>query len=646
MMRNACLWLLALALAGCAGGPARHPTTYDQINADLANGGTDRVKPARPEAVGAALLPPLRVEMPAMGGKPLEQRFDLVVNNAPANQVFMGIVNGTKYSMLVSPDITGTISVNLKDVTVFEALDAIREMYGYEYKVEGARIYIQPMTMQIRIYKVNYLIGRRSGGSDLRVSSGSISTSSSSSGSTNSSSTTSGSTTSPLESSGISTVTRTDFWAELEDSVRTVIGCKMTTRSGGGVGGVATAGMALGASGQGAVARSLSGQAQPRDPGEESMGRRGVDGCEGGRSVVVNPMSGVLVVRAMPAEQRDVNDFLKASQLSVERQVILEAKILQVELRDGYQAGVNWAGIANMGRSSVALGRSSGTFVANSGTNTGVQLTTTTYDANGNAVTPTSTVDALNFNPLLKATGGIFGIAIANQNFATMLEYLQTQGNVQVLSSPRIATLNNQKAVLKIGTDEYFVTGVTSNNTTTAIGATSTPTVTVSPFFSGIALDVTPQIDEDNMITLHVHPSVSKVSTVTKIVDLGTAGSMSLPLASSDVSETDSVIRAMDGQVVAIGGLMKQTMSETRSQVPGAGDIPFLGALLRQTNQTSVKTELVILLKPTVIKDDATWQHDLQDSQRRVESMNRGFSYGGRSEVFGVGAESRRPPAP
>jgi len=611
------LGLFVMVLAGCSATPPKHGTTFDEIDAELSKAGQDRVKPAKADVVGAALLPPLRVEMPKAGGKPLEQRFDLMVSNAPASQVFMGIVDGTRYSMLVHPDVTGAISVHLKDVSVFEALDAIREIYGYDYKLEGSRIYIQPLSMQTRIYKVNYLIGRRSGSSDTRVHSGSVSSAPSTSSSSGATSTTSGATSSTQDGSTINTTTRNDFWADLEDSVRTVIGCKMPTRSGSGA---ATTGQA------GRSAETVSG--------------RGVEGCDGGRSVVVNPQSGMVVVRAEPGQLRDVSTFLSASQVSVERQVILEAKIIEVELSDGYQAGVNWAGIANLGRSSIALGRSSGGFVANSGNNTGVQLTTSILDANGTPVQPNSTLDGINVNPLLTAANGVFGFAVANQNFASLLEFLQTQGNVQVLSSPRIATLNNQKAVLKVGTDEFFVTNVTTT-TTTGTATTSTPSVTLQPFFSGIALDVTPQIDENNNITLHIHPTVSKVTTVNKVVDLGSGGSMNLPLASSNVSETDSIVRAQDGQIVAIGGLMKQTMGESRSQIPGAGDAPFLGALFRQTGQSSVKKELVILLKPTVIQDDGSWQRDILESQGRIQKMNRGFSYGGRAEVFGVGAEKQ-----
>src|SRR6185295_8449626 len=131
-------------------------------------------QPAAPDAVSRALLPPLVVELPKADGQPVDQRFDLNVNNAPANQVFMAIVSGTRYSMIVHPDVRDPISVNLKDVTVAEALETLRDLYGFEYRVQGNRITVQPVSMQTRIFQVNYLQAQRTGRSDVRVSSGSI----------------------------------------------------------------------------------------------------------------------------------------------------------------------------------------------------------------------------------------------------------------------------------------------------------------------------------------------------------------------------------------------------------------------------------------------------------------------------------------
>lgn len=601
-MRKAYFGLLILVLSGCA-SQEKHGATLDQINTELTRASQDRAKAAQNDALGTALLPPLKVEMPRAGGKPLEQKFDLVVNNAPAAQVFMGIVNGTRYSMLVHPDVTGTVSVNLKDVTVFEALDAVREIYGYEYKVDGSRIYVQPLAMQTRIYKVNYLVGRRVGGSDTRVHSGSISSvpSTSATSATGTTSSTSGGVSSTQDSSTIYTSTRNDFWGDLEDSVRTVIGCKMPARSGSGV-----------SAGGGAQAGRIV----------ETVSGRGVEGCDGGRSVVINPQSGVVLVRAMPSELRDVSTFLNASQLSVERQVILEAKILEVELSDGYQAGVNWGAFRTGTNTRLSTGNvSPGTVLQTSGSlatgATAMDFAARTYT---NPVLDALPGVSLATNPA--NIGGLFGLAFQTSNFAALIQFLETQGNVQVLSSPRIATLNNQKAVLKVGTDEFFVTNV-STTTTTGTSTTTTPSVTLQPFFSGIALDVTPQIDENNIITLHIHPSVSKVTTVNKVVDLGSAGSINLPLASSNISETDSIVRAQDGQIIAIGGLMKQTTNDDRSQLPGAGDVPVLGNLFRNTSRSTVKRELVILLKPTVIQGDANWQQDILDSQRRIQDLKR-----------------------
>jgi MSHA biogenesis protein MshL len=143
----------------------------------------------------------------------------------------------------------------------------------------------------------------------------------------------------------------------------------------------------------------------------------------------------------------------------------------------------------------------------------------------------------------------------------------------------------------------------------------------VKPFFSGVALDVTPQIDDSGNIVLHVHPTVSKVSTIEKSINAGSAGSVILPLASSDISETDSIVRGQNGRIIAIGGLMRQSNSNDRSQVPGAGEVPILGGLFRNTNQVSQKRELVILIRPTIVEGDAGWEQDILDSQKRIEEM-------------------------
>ncbi len=475
-------------------------------------------------------------------------RFDLSVNNAPAAQVFMQIASGTPYNMLVAPDVSGNVSITLKSTNVLEAMESLHEMYGYDYRVAGNRIFVQSNAVQTRLFKINYLPGRRVGASDIRVTSSSLAQST---GPTNAGGSSNGSGSSPAapaagnpsradDTANVRTTSDADFWREVQTSLVALIG------------------------------------------------------VDERRSVVLNPAAGVIVVRATPGELRQVKEYLDAMQLSIERQVMLEAKIVSVELSEGSQAGVNWAGFGGIGHDRLSIGQA----------------------APGATLGPRGTPISDGVNSFVAGAGlaasaigqGFYGLAFQASNFAAMLNFLKSQGDVQVLSSPRIATLNNQKAVLKVGSDELFVTGVSTTTTTNASGGSvSTPSLTLQPFFSGVALDVTPQIDDEGTVMLHVHPAVSQVSERQKVVDLGSLGSFRLPLAASSVSETDSIVRVRNGQIVAIGGLMSQASRQDRSGVPGLSEAPVVGGLFRNTSGTMTKRELVIMIKPTVIGEDGQW---------------------------------------
>ncbi len=538
-----------LVLLGCA-GPLTPRDTQQAIHQEISRAAQAQPAPhaMTEEQARAALLPPLKLELPRAAAEPVEPRFDLVVNGAPAQDVFMAIVSGTRYSMLVHPEVAGTISANLKNVTVPEAMSSIRDLYGYDYTLDGHRIVVRPLTPQTRIFKVNYLAGTRVGSSDIRVISGSIS--SASSGGASGTMGGSGSQQASLETSKINTALNSDFWGELKVALDTIVG-------------------------------------------------------ESGK-VILSPQSGVVVVRTTPRTMRDVEHFLKATASAVERQVMLEAKILEVRLDDGYQTGINWAVLHN------------GEHKYSSGANTG-NFDLLTGAASG------SLADVLGSGLPAAAgtTSGIFGLAFQTKSFAALINFLETQGTVHVLSSPRIAALNNQQAVLKVGTDDYFVTDVSTTSNTGGAGTTTTPSVTLQPFFSGIALDVTPQIDEKGLVTLHIRPSVSVVTEKIKNIDAGQAGQLTLPLASSSVSETDSVVQVEDGRIVAIGGMMKQSFDGSANRVPGLGRVPLLGYFFGNTSQSSKKSELVILIKPTVIDSQADWQADAETTQARLDKLER-----------------------
>ncbi|MET0320530.1 MAG: pilus (MSHA type) biogenesis protein MshL [Duganella sp.] len=572
---------VSLALSGCETAPKRD--TYNKIGAEVDAALSARAPAvSQADAVSAALLPPVSqlTEQLPKARAVLEERFNVSFNNVPVQQFYNSIVAGTRYNMLINPDVTGTITANLKDVTLFEALEAVRELYGYDYKIDGTRIYIRPLTMQTKMFKVNYLTSSRKGVSSLRVSSTSVANAgtSNSGGSNNGNNNNDNSgnnnggnngdssrnASSQRDAASVQTTSASDFWVELKTALDAIV-----------------------------------------DVGKE------------GHSVTISPQSGVIVIRAMPDELRNVDEYLRATQVSVDRQVILEAKILEVELNSNFQSGVNWA----------AFGKLS----ANSRISTGLVQPGTTLNpigANNAAVTVSnggiSATPGTALGAAGDAVGSLFGLAFQTSNFAALISFLEGQGTVHVLSSPRIATLNNQKALLKIGTDEFFVTGVSTTTSNTGVGTgVTTPSVTLQPFFSGVVLDVTPQIDDQGNIILHVHPSVSQVSTVNKAVNLGVAlGSLSLPLASSSTSEMDSIVRGQNGQVVAIGGLMRQATTSDRSGVPGVGGLPVVGALFRSTGEVVQKRELVVLIKPTVIESSSDWNRDLLDSSRRIKDLD------------------------
>ena len=557
MNQNYSSWPVALvclsvvALCACADRPLRTPTVSSIVQAELASA---PLKPVLvPEGITDALAEPAPKPIALMP----EPKIDLLVNNAQAREVFLAIVADSRYSMLLHPDVAGTMSVTLRGVTVPEALEAIRDVYGFDFKIDGRRITVAAPSLQTRIFTINYLNAQRRGSSDLRVASGGTTTGSGATGVSGANGSTGAGASSAvqLENSRVTTNSSTNLWGELTDAVRALVG---------------------------------SGP---------------------GRNVVASPQAGIMAVRAMPEELRQVEKFLKAAQVSVERQVMLEAKIVEVELNDGYQSGVNWSALGGAGHSALAIG------VLGSGIATKNPL-----------LQSGAAIPGVVAMPSVQAGGGLFGLALSTTRFAAVLGFLETQGDVQTLSSPRIATVNNQKAVLKVGSDDYFVTNVSGGTSTAATAGTTAsttlPTLTLTSFFSGIALDVTPQIDEGNMIMLHVHPAITAVTEKTKQIDLGSVGNYRLPLASSTVNESDTMVRVQDGSIVAIGGLMQVESSRNASGLPGSAGAGFFSSLLGNRANVGRKKEVVVLIKPTIIRSLQDWEQQNRLVRSALDDMD------------------------
>ena len=531
---------LCLLLVACAAPPVQGTSTREIIDATLDESSRTSPPVAPPADISAALLPAIGPSA-ASAGAPSEPRFDVAVNKAPAHEFFMGLVEGTPYNMVVHPLVAGDISLNLKNVTIPEVMDAVRDVYGYDFQRSTTGYQVLPAALQSRIFKVDYLTILRSGSSQTNVSSGQLSGGGGgTTGGTTTGGTTGTGTTGGSSGSQVSTRSLSDFWTELEEALKSLVG------------------------------------------------------TEGGRSVVVNPQSGVVVARALPSELRSIDEFLKATQNSIQRQVIIEARILEVELRDGFQSGINWS----------LLGRP------------GDGKTITAGQIGGSVFSATGVASA---SPFSVATG-VFSLALALSDFSAFIELLKSQGEVHVLSSPRVSTVNNQKAIIRVGSDEFFVTSSSAVTTTTTGTTTTTPSLTLTPFFSGIALDVTPQISENGEIILHIHPIVSEVRDQTKTISVGGI-SQTLPLALSSVRESDSIVRAADGQLIVLGGLMQDSTRRDSAGVPGLSDVPGVGGLFNQRRNSARKSELVILLRPTIVDDQQQWTQTLRKTAESFKSL-------------------------
>ena len=522
--------LLATSLAACSNNPlmrTSQATSTDaaqsiddalaEAEAKSALQRAEREQAARagvPEEVSAALMPSLSADTDD------EERFDVDARGLAAGPFFEALVDGSRYNVVVHPGVDAVVDLRLRDVTVPEVMDIASDLYGLDIQRNGRLFQVKAESVQTRMFPIDYLHFKRSGGSETRVSSGQVSSSrDNSTGAGTSQDNSDNTSTANLVGTRISTETESDFWTDIQRALQMIVG------------------------------------------------------SESGNQVIINPGAGLVMVRSDGKSLAQVEEYLRRTQLIMQRQVVLEAKILEIGLNEGYQQGINWADIQSA--SSVTA-------------SDGLPEDYTAQALAGQVIT-TSDI------------GGLFSASVRAGDFTGLIELLGEQGNVQILSSPRISTVNNQKVVIKVGTDEFFVTDIDFNNNNSAVTATdrTSTSVELTPFFSGISLDVTPQISEDGAITLHVHPSVSEVNDQKKVITVGDRD-VTLPLALSTVRETDSVIRAESGQIVVIGGLIQNTSEDNNSAVPFFSEIPLLGELFKQRRFQSRKSELVILLRPVV----------------------------------------------
>ncbi|BEE15319.1 pilus (MSHA type) biogenesis protein MshL [Aeromonas veronii] len=542
-----CLITVAMMAAGCTTYQHPEPTQAKDALKQAMNEQQKQAAPltALPKSVQSELLQLNRPQMPV--GMP-EKRLRIAAHDVEAVEFFGSLFKGSRYSVAVHPGVAGLVSVELKDVTLPEVLAVVGDMYGFDVQRKGNVFHIYPAGLRTETIPVNYLMMSRRGLSRTSVSTGGVTANDSNNSSdssfdsasnNNSTNNSSGNNSNGDSSNGtrIETDTNSDYWTDLRNSLQTLIG------------------------------------------------------TGDGRAVITSPQAGLVTIRAYPKELKAVREFLNQSDSHLKRQVVLEARIIEVSLNEGYEQGVDWSGL-------------SASWDGNKGITGGGSL--------ANTQLPTTP------NQIFTALGGGAGFKVSDGNFNVAVNLLKTQGDVNTLSSPRVTATNNQKAVIKVGTDEYFVTNASTTTVSTTSGDRTTPNVELTPFFSGISLDVTPQIDEEGKVLLHIHPSVIDTEEQTKTIKVTDSDTLVLPLAKSSIRESDTVVQANNGDIIVIGGLMKTDKQEIVSKVPLLGDIPWVGEAFTNRRESTKKVELVIMLKPTVVEKD-TWQNELQRSSELLD---------------------------
>lgn len=615
--------LVAMLLAACATEPATVPetTVLAAIQSTLEEASVAPVDPVGPGAGGdedllRELIPSLSLDEELL--TPVEERVAVTSPNLPADIFFNSLVADTDYGVVISEDVDVNINLSLPNVTIEEAMDTVAEIYNLDITRRGNIFTVREGGLRTRQFTVDYLNVQRMGSSSIQITAGNNSQSGGGGGGLGGQSGgfaggTSGGLSGGFSGGGlggaaaglggaagglggaagglggaslggggpgqIQTSTSTDFWSTLESAVSNLIGI---SSSGGGGGGAA---------GIGGLAGGLFGGASGGSQSTVS---------EDGKSVLVQPLTGLVIVTAYPNELARVEEFLNAAQESLRREVIIQVQFLEVVLNKGFQYALDFN----------TFGRQSNDPVTGSGA----------FDGDVEGLLGSDNRQAGEFT---SGEGGIQGIANAFQfstnfsDFDSVFRILQTRGTTQVLSSPQLRVLNNQKAVFQDGDQEYFQTQADTTTVSSASNTTTNANNNLQQFFSGISMDITPQISADGEITLHVHPIISAVNEQSKSI----AGQI-VPLARTSTREIDSVIKAQNGRIVVLGGLAFERNINDTAGIPGVSRIPLVGDALEQRQSQTVKSEFIILLKP-IIADADSDREVIDQSNKRFRDINR-----------------------
>jgi MSHA biogenesis protein MshL len=472
-----------------------------------------------------------------------DKLFSIFARGSNIHDVLLAFSKESELNIVIDPELSGKVTIDLKRVTLKEALEAILSPLGWSYRIDGKFIRISKPQMETRLFTLNYIVTKRSGKREVYAST-------STGGSSQISSLTGQQT--ALSQGGARTgytdlvsVDEMDLWNEIQKGLGSLIFGSVEEKE--------TAGK------------------------EEKVTWTRVD--EKGKKLIINKSTGAIMVTDYPVNLNKIALYLETVEGSSQRQVSIQAKIMEVTLSDSHKEGINWKVIEGLPRATnVAFG-----FTNKAGT-TGYTGTSSGY------LTDTGTISTPG-GFKIGVFGGTFSLGAAGTEvlLSDIMQAIAEQGDIKILSSPTISTLNNQKAIIRVGDqDVFFITGAVSTQTTV------TQTIQPMTIDIGIILDVTPQIAEDGTIIMSIHPSITEKTGEKTTPD----GKSTFPLLS--VRETDTTVRVRDGQMIIIAGLIQEKIEEDYTCVPVLQSLPLMGSLFRYKTGTKKKSELVIMITPTL----------------------------------------------
>jgi MSHA type pilus biogenesis protein MshL len=553
------------------------------------------------EEASKAIPPPARVSEFLPPPKPAvkPQTYSVVVSEVPVKDLLVALARDTRQNIDVHPGITGLVSLNAINETLPVILERVSKQVNLRYRTEGNTIIVSPDSAYVKTYRVNYVNMARETSSTIGVTGElTISGSGGASGAGGAGGTSGSSTV-------VRTVSRNDFWDQLRDNVRSILNSTRLQSLNADAKAERLALVkqeqelrvkqmeAASRAGQGAPTLATSVMSAPGSSQQQATLLPD--------DVVVNAVSGTVTVNATEKQHQLIQAHIDSIVNAMQRQVLIEATIVEVLLSEKYQGGVDWSRLPVTG---------------------GPSLIQRTLGGFGTGLTQ----QGANFFQI--------GYVDANSplgNISATVQLLQEFGNTRVLSSPKLMALNNQTALLKV-VDNIVYFEVASSTSQGVQGSTlATFTTTAKTVAVGVVMSVTPQINDDGRVSLTVRPTVTRLRPEQPFVNdpnpslanpcgVGVANCNIAPIFNQvpqiQVREMESVLMVGSGQTVVLGGLMQDSERRNRQQIPGADSLAAAGELLRFRDEQVSKSELMIFLRPVVVANPSLESDELKFYQR------------------------------